>query len=484
MQQWLIFFLFLLVSPNTLLSQAASACTCNTVCLNNIAKKIWTNVHGQAQKACPIVVIDKDSHYASYSNIRDNDPRIRIDKKWLDSLHQQFGCTIEAAMAAIIGHELEHAITNTQGKIYGSLIDEEEMEADWRGLLSAYAIGHKESITVFEKIIESFDYRATPNYPSIEQRKKTGIEIIKKAKQAITSYEVANFLLLIGGRNELLAADELLTHIGEELINFKEIYYSRGLVSFLYALRTAQSPTFYPIELSAPHFLPNRNGTGYLDKYIIKKLEKASNYFLKTLERDASFIDARLGLICIDIELGNFKKAQQQINEMVLPSLSDRNCQKIDLLRGIVTLKQHGDTTKLQAIQDNKTIDSYIRKLAKFNLRPSEEKITNFQLPEVDTITANYLFVESEKNTDLEISVSKHANFSVILMKKKYNKILFQESKQFLAAINHQLLVNLPARQWAGTTYFYLVSPTTEAIVEVDDTNKIKRCIKIIRQVK
>ena len=491
MQRWLILFLFIL--PNILLSQADYSCSCDSICVNTIAKKMWTDVHGKTQEPCPIVVIDTDSHYASYLNIGGNDPRIRVDKKWLDSLHQQFGCTIEAVMAAIIGHELEHAIAKTQGKIYGSLIDEEEMEADWKGLLSAYAIGHKESINVFEKIIESFDYPATPNYPSIAERKKTGAAILTKAKQAITTYEVVNFLMLMGGRNELQTADDLLTHIGEELINFKEIYYSRGLVSFLYALRTAQSPTFYPIELSAPNFLPNRNGTGYLDKYIIKRLEQANNYFLKTLELDTSFIDAHLGLICIDIELGNFKRAQRQINEIALPSLSDMNCQKIDLLRGIITLKQNGDDKKLKAIGQSDIVDSYIRKLAEFNLTPSAEKITNFQLSEVDAINKNCLsnkniakniiFAEYIKNTNVKLSISTHANSSIILMAKKYNSIIFQESKLFLSDINHQLLADLPARQWAGNTYFYLVSPTAEAIIEVDSANKIKRCIKVIRDV-
>lgn len=491
MRHWLVVLLLFLSYP--LLSQSTYPCNCDSECLNTIARKIWIEVHGQPAKTCPLVVIDKDSRHASYQNIGGNDPRVKIDKEWLATLHQQCGCAIKAATAAILGHELEHAIKDTPGKIYGMIIDEEELEADWKGLLSAYAIGQKEGITIFEKIIESFDYPSNPDYPSIEERKKTGAAILTKAKKAITIYETANFLSLIGGRNELIAADELLTHIGETLINFKEIYYSRGLVSFFYALRTAQSPTFYPIELSAPHFLPNRSGNGYLDKYIIKKLEKARSHFLKALERDTSFIDARLGLICINIELGNLKKAQQQISKISLPSLSDMNCQKLDLLRGIIALKQKGDITKLQAIQQNSTIDSYIRTLAKFNLTPSEEKFTNFQLLEVDginkndlfnkNITKNSIFVEYIKNTDVELSLSTHANSSIILMTKKYNRIIFQESKQFLSDINHQLLANLPARQWAGNTYFYLVSPTTEVIIEVDDTEKIKRCIKVIRQV-
>ncbi|MCO6488718.1 MAG: tetratricopeptide repeat protein [Phaeodactylibacter sp.] len=476
-----------LAAPFRSPAQPAGGCRLDEAFANELTRHIYENIIGSPGKGCPRVEIDDENNVAFYFR---EDNLIRLSKEAVRKLEQAYGCDAPAMLACILGHELRHmeaGHTHSHFGYYGvnERYKELELDADQYGLLYAWAAGYAQSLARFGSIFDVLGLVDQEGYPSKEKRRQSEGEIRKKAAAFADAFELGNFFLLLGGRQNCQTAGAIFADIGQELAFFREVHFSRGLAAFSRGLEEEGSAVIYPLEPAPAAFLRLRGQRGGQPGRGAPFFAEAEGHFSKAAELSPTYFEARLGMAGAALEKGAFEEAIRQMQGLQGLASSPERHQAVQLLEGILDLKLEGSDKKLARLQEAASTLPHYRQLAAANRGEKAEAVPEAPgLPEVDGINADRLYElrywgqlgAGQLLAGGRLFIDTLPQSKVWAYRNGLSHFLFQESGRF------QVRAPAPSASPGSLGRFRLLQcGEEETIVEMNEQGRVLRCIKVLR---
>ncbi len=360
--------------------------------------------------------------------------KIILEKKAFD-ICQQFGKDADAALAFLIGHELDHFYKKNNSEVEGfattfklqkkeyEAVKQEEYEADLFGTYIAHQAGYqviKILPELLDKLYETYQLNENmKGYPSLEMRKGVIYDVCKKTETLKALYEAANYLSVVGEHNSAISCYSYILNT----IKTKELYHNLGtnqLQAAILQLSKRHKDLRYPLIINWE--LPLR-APG--DEDPKKLIIDAEENLKKALEFDYS-AETTLSLACLYAFQKQYLKAEEQIN-IIQKSINYSTVKsEIQLVEGILMAKK-GNTEEASLIFSKaaQSPKEFIKKIAIHN-----QYILQGKKIQSSSDHSGYSYVEELagksifENTDFEQSV--------LVKKKSLSKQTFywQKGKQ------------------------------------------------------
>ncbi|MFN0013703.1 MAG: hypothetical protein ACKVU2_04070 [Saprospiraceae bacterium] len=257
-----------------------------------------------------LVISSENGKVAAYSPWKNS---IILDQKAYN-ICRAFGRDSLSALAYILGHELVHAYQTEikNGKAQTNFLAYNhhyntdtriEKVADVQGLFNAYLAGYR-SLEVMPDLIERIytEYgligRNLPGYPTLAERKATNNEVLAIALDLRDLFESSNYLLVIGEHDLAATGYEYILQYYQGI----EMHNNLGIAYTLRAQEFWNPNTdkfIYPLEADwhtkvgrGPE--PDRS----FEPLRADCLEKAVAQFQAATALDATYLPARINLVC------------------------------------------------------------------------------------------------------------------------------------------------------------------------------------------
>lgn len=355
------------------------------ILLKKIFDRLWAVYSDQVNFEKPgFEVEDKDNLVAEYHPAADK-PTILFGIKAYDIVKKHLPKEqFEAALALIIGHELQHYIyyglhpENRNGREIHNFMEhlappfygqkegpEEEAIADYGGAFNAWLARFDISPGLYRNMIDILygEFKIEENnkkYPPRSERQKTAENTEKMLEELRELYRHAPNASAAGAYSiAAVMYDTLLKYYPA-----KEVYNNAGLNYLLKEVADNHSyALLLPVEADPESRLLHYDGNepmGSAGDEALKKLNKA-------LELDPNYLPSRLNLLCYYTFTGAKEQAKQQYEAIINRTENALSNPVFAAAIGVWATSEK-DTAQLRKLTENTECLPYIRHLAEHNL--------------------------------------------------------------------------------------------------------------------
>ncbi|MEM6316015.1 MAG: hypothetical protein AAF960_00005 [Bacteroidota bacterium] len=284
------------------------------------------------------------------------------------------------AFAFLLAHEMTHFYQEHHWQEAGfatRFLSEEhhfedhvadEKEADLFGAFITHLAGYQ-SIKIipnlFDQVYNGYRLAAElTDYPTLEERKKTALEVCDKVKSLIQVFETANYLVALDEHLSAVAAYEYVL----QFVKYKELYSNIG-ASLVAAAAThteyGKTNFRYPIELDSD--IPLRDGSDADKKEL---LQKAIEYLTIATQMDNQHYRTFVNLACaytLDEQYENTKTLIAQLYPMVRVK---KQVAELSIIQGIASAQMGYTENAKELFEEAKSLSSVasIQQLANENI--------------------------------------------------------------------------------------------------------------------
>lgn len=399
---------------------------------------LWAN--SGSDKECPELVFFEIEGFAAFDSGK---RRIHISPRAAQAFERHLGHNADDAMAALIGHEIAHALRGDTGSPkFAQWLDKDtkEMErrADLTGLMLAYMAGYDSTLAVFDKIFSTLGIKGgSEGYPPPDRRKEHDTQVVSKSAQLVGIFDLANALLLTGDEDAIRHAGYLYDYMDEPEaagLEFLELNYNRGLAAlFLLAKKTGFRYAL-PLEVADPSVFPALKASQKHTEGVGELLKQARACFHKVLRADTvlrdigdagrmrneTIFNAKLANACLSLLADNPAAAQQEAEALILRSNPTAWNDKARMVKALTQMGLNkGDSARIMLQTIEAGSSPVLKKYARHNLNvdlPGEKKTI---LPNCASQMDGILppkeagkKAESQVPENKRISPSKHSQLS------------------------------------------------------------------------
>ncbi len=428
--QYILFFSLLLPLP----------AIGNTPMMNEVYAQLKVAI-GDSNRDWPTLAIRPGANSVLSFNKRKN--IIFVDEKALE-VCQSFGAQEQDAFAFLLAHEMTHfyqehdwqeagfATSFLSNKHHFEVHVADEKEADLYGAFITHIAGFQSIKIVpnlFDKVYKAYGLQEQlRDYPSLQERKATALEICEKVKELIQVFETANYLNVLGEHISAAAAYEYVL----QFVKYKELYNNIGgsLVAAA-ALQTnyGEKAFHYPIELDVD--LPLRDGVEVETKDLLKK---AIEYLIIASQMDNQHYATYVNLACAYTLDKDVQKAKELIQQLQSISSTPKQAAEIAIVEGI-RLAQAGELNSAVAqFVSAKTLsqEAGIQALAEYNIGIAKGNISSTEVFITHSV--------GETINGIELTYQNDFPFKEVLLQDEF---LYQEKNLGLYSIKNSLLTHL-----------------------------------------
>jgi tetratricopeptide (TPR) repeat protein len=300
---------------------------------------------------------------------------------------RSFGKDSLTVLAAVLGHELAHFYQN-QGSRHGETTNflayaheenadyEKEKEADLNGVFTAFVAGYKGVKDILPDMLEEIyrtyglNDKALSNYPPIETRKRTAVEVQRKADTLLHVFKAANYLTAAGEYEKALACFNYLLRFydGAEALS------NTGTLLALQSLRVGgkkATPFSYPLEIDIYSRLSEARAEPLTPEEESQRqalLQKAKDFFDQALEKMPDYRPAMINSICVDMMSGKGEEASDMADQYrrILGEDTEKLLKALSLLHTARDDQKERAAAMLEALLHSK--DDQAKLLSRLNL--------------------------------------------------------------------------------------------------------------------
>lgn len=228
-------------------------------------------------------------------------------------LCEEMGEDMEAALAVMLGHELEHILKHdnihfkAEKKSLSKAEEEKENAADIMGVFTSYLAG-KNVIDVFPKVLDEIYKKyhiasKQKEYPTLMHRKSVAKDINNQIKNMIIEFETANHLTAIG---EHALAIQFYECLIDQYPSY-EMYNNLGVAQTLAARQLKPEEMAYALpltlDLTSKLYYKKRDIMGFDATRYTPLLESAKENFDIAISKKDNYHLAKVNRACVTLLL-------------------------------------------------------------------------------------------------------------------------------------------------------------------------------------
>ena len=307
---------------------------------------------------------------------------------------RSFGQDSLNVLAAVLGHELTHFYQNRgsrQGQATNFLAyaGEEsaeyakEKEADLNGVFTAFLAGYKRVKDILPNMLEEIyrayglDDKTLSNYPPLEIRKRSAMEVQRQADTLLHVFKAANYLTAAGDYEKALSCYNYLLRFydGAEALS------NAGTLLALQSLRVGgkkATPFSYPLEIDVYSRLSEARAEPLTPDEESQRqalLQRSKGFFDQALEKMPEYRPALINSICVDIISGRGGETLERADQYrhILGEETKKLLEALSLLHSARDGQKERGAALLEALQNSG--DEQVKLQSRLNLNALHQQI-------------------------------------------------------------------------------------------------------------